>query len=122
MSLAVFLEEFTALVNTIKHYRGCIRCDTALINYETMATTLNAKKKGAHDKLLAMDFLKKAPCSRFGNLLTELDNLYSRGADHSTQKTWWKPMHSWSTTNHPKATFRSHHPTRWTVSKEMEAS
>jgi len=81
MSLAVFLEEFTALVNTIKHYRGCIRYDTALINYETMATTLNAKKKGAHDKLLAMDFLKKAPCSRFGNLLTDLDNLYSRGVD-----------------------------------------
>jgi len=55
-SLAVFLEEFTALVDTIEHYDGCIGYDTALIDYETTATTLEAKRKGAHDKLLAMDF------------------------------------------------------------------
>ena len=80
-SMATFLEEFTALVDTIEHYDGCIGHDTALLDYETTATTLEAKKKGARDKLLAMDFLKKAPKARYGSLLTELDNLFSRGAD-----------------------------------------
>jgi len=28
-----------------------------------------------------IDFLKKVPCSRFGGLLTDLDNHFSRGAD-----------------------------------------
>jgi len=84
-SLAVYLEEFTALVETIEHYGGCIGHDTALIDHESMATTLEAKKKGARDKLLAMDFLKKAPRSRFGGLLTDLDNLFSRGADQYPQ-------------------------------------
>jgi len=28
-----------------------------------------------------MDFLKKAPCNRFGSLLTDLNNLFSRGVD-----------------------------------------
>jgi len=80
-SMVTFLEEFTALVDTIEHYDGCIGHDTALIDYEMTVTTLEAKKKGARDKLLAMDFLKKAPKARYGLLLTELDNLFSRGAD-----------------------------------------
>jgi len=42
---------------------------------------LEDRKKQARDKLLAMDFLKKAPCTRFGALLIKLDNLFSRGAD-----------------------------------------
>jgi len=51
-----------------------------LIDHELAAATLEAKK-GAHNKLLAMDFLKKAPRSRFGGLLMDLDNLFSRGAN-----------------------------------------
>jgi len=79
--LAIYLEEFTALVDTIEHYGGCIGYDTALIDYKMAAMTLDAKRKGAHDKLLAMDFLKKALQNQFGGLLTDLNNLYSRGAD-----------------------------------------
>jgi len=79
--LAMYLEEFTALVETIEHYGGCIGHDMALIDHETTATTLEAKKKGAREKLLAMDFLKKAPRGRFGGLLTDLDKLFLRGAD-----------------------------------------
>jgi len=70
-----------ALIDTIEHYGGCIIYDTALIDYKMTATTLDAMRKGACDKLLAMVFLKKAPRNRFGNLLTNLNNLYSRGAD-----------------------------------------
>jgi len=81
VSLAVYLEEFTALVETIEHYGGCIGHDTALIEHETAAAMLEAKKKAARDKLLAMDFLKKAPRGRFGGLLMDLDNLFSRGAN-----------------------------------------
>jgi len=46
VSLAVYLEEFTALVETIEHYGGCIGHNTALTDYEMAATTLEAKKKG----------------------------------------------------------------------------
>ena len=81
VTLAVYLEEFSALVDTIEHYGGCIGHDTALTDFEPSASTAEEKQKGARDKLLAMDFLKKAPRGRFGGLLTDLDNLFSRGAD-----------------------------------------
>jgi len=45
--LAVYLEEFMALVDTIEHYGGCIGHDTALMDHETDATTIKAKQKGA---------------------------------------------------------------------------
>jgi len=58
----------------------------ALIDYKMAATMLEAKKKGVQDKLLAMDFLKKVPRAEYGSLLTELDNLFSRGAEKKKQK------------------------------------
>jgi len=61
ITLAVYLEEFSALVNTIEHYGGCIGYDTALIKFKPTPATAKEKQKGAHDELLAMDFLKKAP-------------------------------------------------------------
>jgi len=108
--LAMYLEEFTALVETIEHYGGCIGHDTALIDHETTVTTLEAKKKGAHDKLLAMDFLKKAPWGRFGGLLTDLDNLF-REEPTNIRRTWWRHMPCWSTTS-PHATPYPSHPQR----------
>jgi len=81
VTLAVYLEEFSALVDTIEHYGGCIGHDTAVTDFEPSASTVEEKQKGARDKLLAMDFLKKAPRGRFSGLLTDLDNLFSRGAN-----------------------------------------
>jgi len=56
----VDLEEFSALVGTIEHYGGCIGHDMVLMDMESIILKLNDKKKQAQDKLLAMDFLKKA--------------------------------------------------------------
>ncbi len=73
-SLAMYLEEFTTLVDTIEHYSSCIGYNMALINYEPTTTTLDAKRKGAYNKFLVMDFLKKVLHNHFGSLLTNLDN------------------------------------------------
>jgi len=74
----MYLEEFTKLVDTTEHYGSCIGYDMAFIDYKSATTTLNLKRKGACNKLLALDFLKKASCSHFGGLLTDLD---LRGSD-----------------------------------------
>jgi len=78
-SLAVYLKEFSVLVDTIEHYGGCIGHDTALINCESAIVKLENRRKRVQDKLLAMDFLKKALHARFGAILIELDNLFSYG-------------------------------------------
>jgi len=96
ITLAVYLKEFSALVDTIEHYRDCIGHNTALIDFETLATNLDAKKEGGWDKLLAMDFLKKAPQGRFGGLLMDLDNLFLLWC---TPKIWWRCIVCWSTIN-----------------------
>jgi len=58
-SLAVYLEEFSALVDTIEHYGGCIGHDTALVDAESIILKIDDRKKCARDKLLVMDFLKR---------------------------------------------------------------
>jgi len=58
-SLAVYLKEFSALVDMIEHYGSCIGHVTTLIDCERAILKLKDRKKQAQDKLLAMDFLKR---------------------------------------------------------------
>jgi len=45
--LAVYLDEFSALVDTIEHYRGCIEHDTALVDSESAMLKIEDRKKWA---------------------------------------------------------------------------
>ena len=93
MSNSDYLHEFKALVTTVQQLGGelgveasCVR--EQLDNDETMMDTNNPSeaeqtraRNAAWKAFLAVDFLAKSDMKRFGSLLAELENSYTRSVD-----------------------------------------
>ena len=75
--LARYLEEIMALVDVIEHYGGDLCSDPGLIALAP-GDTPEAKKKAARDQTLALSVLQRANDRRYGGLLVELENQYTR--------------------------------------------
>ena len=93
MSNSDYLREFKALVTTVQQLGGelgveasCVR--EQLDNDETVMDVNNPSeaeqtraRNAAREAFLAVDFLAKSDMKRFGSLLAELENSYTRGVD-----------------------------------------
>lgn len=88
-----YMTKFQDSVQVIEHYGGTIGIDKALITEELQrdgaavnplkpdATELAAATLAAKKKIYAIAYLKRADKIRYGLLLTELENNYTRGTD-----------------------------------------
>jgi len=84
-SISSYLEHFRSLVEVLEHYGGAIGEDPGLLDataaVSTDADDATKRLKIAHDRSLALAFLKRADCCCFGTLWADLENQFSRGND-----------------------------------------
>jgi hypothetical protein len=91
-SNADYLNKFKDMCQVIEHYGGSLCDDKATIDQEEITIQLNDSKDTneeirieakdiAKNKSMAMAFLKRSDKGRYGQLLTDLKNQYSRGTD-----------------------------------------
>ena len=93
MSNSDYLHEFKALVTTVQQLGGELGVEASRVreqldNDETMMDANNPSeaeqtraRNAAREAFLAVDFLAKSDMKRFGSLLVELENSYTRGVD-----------------------------------------
>ena len=79
-SMPVFREEFTTLVDIVEHYGGLFVPHTALLETADGDTT-EEQRKSLRDQWVGMLFIQAADPRRFGALIADLTNFYSRGND-----------------------------------------
>ena len=86
-ALADYLHQFKENVDVLEHYGGAVGVDKGsqelIEKYLEPGATVSSetKKKMSRDRALAIQFLKGADRKRYGNLLIELENQFSRGTD-----------------------------------------
>jgi len=84
-SISSYLEHFRSLVEVLEHYGDAIGEDPGLLDATAAVSsdTDDATKrlKIARDCTLALAFLKRADCRRFGTLRADLENEFSRRND-----------------------------------------
>ena len=86
---ASFMSKFKNYIEVIEHYGGTIGDDVALINEELKNlqssgdtdTDLEMAKQMARNKAHAIFFMTKADKGRYGQLVIDLENQYTRGTD-----------------------------------------
>ena len=93
MSNSDYLREFKALVTTVQQLGGELGMESSRVreqldNDETVMDANNLSeaeqtcaRNAAQEAFLAVDFLTKSNMKRFGSLLAELENSYTRGVD-----------------------------------------
>ena len=93
MNNSDYLREFKALVTTIQQLGGELGVEASRVreqldNNETVMDANNPSeaeqtraRNAAREAFLAVDFLEKSDMKRFGSLLAELENSYTRGVD-----------------------------------------
>ena len=79
-SMQTFRDEFTTLVDIVKHYGGTFAPHPKLME-DAEGDTDEEKQQALHDEWLAMLFMRAADPRRFGALMADLKNLYGRGRD-----------------------------------------
>ena len=80
MTCQTYREEFTTMVDTIEHYGGVFSPHSYLFTVAPGETDAQ-KRKYVRDQWLATMFLRRADKRRFGGLIDDLENQYSRGND-----------------------------------------
>ena len=86
-SLADYLHQFRENVDVLEHYGGSIGVDKGsqelIVKYldPDESTSSDEKKRLSRERALAIQFLRGAGRKRFGNLMIELENQFSRGTD-----------------------------------------
>ena len=93
MSCSDYLREFKALITTVQQLGGELGMEASRVreqlnNDETVMDANNqteveemCAQNAAREAFLAVDFLAKSDMKRFGSLLAELENSYTRGVD-----------------------------------------
>ena len=85
--LSDYLHQFKENIDVLEHYGGSVGVDKGsqdlIVKYldPDVITTSETKKRMSRDRALAIQFLKGADKKRFGNLLIELENQFTRGTD-----------------------------------------
>ena len=86
-SLADYLHQFKENIDVLEHYGGSVGIDKGsqelVEKYldPDKSTSSDEKKRISRERALAIQFLKGADRKRFGNLLIELENQFTRGTD-----------------------------------------
>ena len=88
---ANYISKFKNTIEVIEHYGGTIREDKALVLEKLKSAGRNNKTVSAEEietaqdlakrKMHAIAFLKRADKGRYGQLITDLENQFTRGTD-----------------------------------------